>query len=279
MISRRRLLTAGGIAGACLLFPILTFLLVPDRELQGLASRALEREGYTLTAARIGKTLPPGLTATDLEIFSDKGPLVRLNKATARLRLLPLLTGRVTFACKADIGAARIRGDVSPLDQEFRIDARGVKLEEIPFFQSVADAQVKGALQLEGTFRLKGKGAGGELRLEVREMNLAGVTIGGTPLPDADFSTVRGMVRGTNGLVNLESFTLQGEGLYVRLKGSFPLTTPPTAAPLNLTLEMMPKPDFLEKQKLVFLLLAKYLVSPGAYSIPIKGTLAKPLIQ
>jgi len=35
----------------------------------------------------------------------------------------------------------------------------------------------------------------------------------------------------------------------------------------------------MEKQKFVFLLLSKYLTSPGAYQIPIRGTLAKPAIQ
>jgi hypothetical protein len=43
-------------------------------------------------------------------------------------------------------------------------------------------------------------------------------------------------------------------------------------------LEIMPKPDFLEKQKLVFLLLAKFTASPGVYRVPIKGTLLKPEI-
>jgi hypothetical protein len=35
----------------------------------------------------------------------------------------------------------------------------------------------------------------------------------------------------------------------------------------------------MDKQKFVFLLLAKYLVSPGNYSIPVRGTLAKPLFE
>jgi type II secretion system protein N len=279
MTRRRRLILAAAIAGAIFLFPLLTFVMVPASTLQDLSSRMLQKEGYTLRAARFGKALPFGLTATDLEISSAKGPLVRLNKATLRLRLLPLLTGKVTLDCRFEIGSGRVEGYVSPFDREFRIDAREVKLEDIPFFRSVTGSEVRGVLQLEGGLRLKEKGAGGELRLEVRNMNLAGVKVGGVPLPDADFSTVRGMLQEKNSQVTLESFTLQGEGLYVRLKGNFPLTTPLTAAPLNLTLEMMPKPDFLEQQKLVFLLLAKYLVSPGAYSIPIKGTLAKPLIQ
>jgi hypothetical protein len=41
---------------------------------------------------------------------------------------------------------------------------------------------------------------------------------------------------------------------------------------------MMPKPAFLERQKFIFLLLMRYQSSPGAYSIPIRGTLAHPAI-
>jgi hypothetical protein len=40
----------------------------------------------------------------------------------------------------------------------------------------------------------------------------------------------------------------------------------------------MPKPEFLDKQKLVFMLLAKFAVSPGVYRLPITGTLLKPAI-
>ena len=125
----------------------------------------------------------------------------------------------------------------------------------------------------------KGKAASSELQLEIKGANVAEVKIGGMPLPDADYSTIQGMVRAGGGVLTLGSFTMEGEGLYVRLKGDLPLTTPPGAAPLNITLEMMPKPEFLEKQKFVFLLLTKYLTTPGRYEIPIRGTLANPLIQ
>jgi hypothetical protein len=43
-------------------------------------------------------------------------------------------------------------------------------------------------------------------------------------------------------------------------------------------LEIMPKPEFLEKQKLVFMLLARFMTSPGVYTVPIRGTLLKPVI-
>lgn len=276
----RRLLSIGaGIIGALFLLLVLTVCFIPGRELQALAARALQQEGYTLRAARFGKAFPLGVKGTDLEIADDRGLLLSAREATIRLQLLPLLTGRVTLAGEAVIGNGRAAGEYSPLSGDTRIDMTDIRLEELPFIQTVTGARATGSARLQGRFRAKGKGAGGELRLEIREANVSGVRIGGVPLPDADYKRVQGMVRASGGIIALESFTLEGEGLYVRLKGDFPSANPLGAAPLNLTLELMPKPEFLEKQKFVFLLLAKYLTTPGRYEVPIRGTLARPLIQ
>ena len=86
------------------------------------------------------------------------------------------------------------------------------------------------------------------------------------------------MVRVVDGKARLESFTLEGDGVYMRLSGDIPSDANAAATPLNMSLEIMPKPEFLEKQKLVFLLLAKFMASPGVYRVPIKGTLLKPEI-
>ena len=279
MSARRWLYLAVGTAGIIVLFIFLTIFLVPDDELRGLASRVLERQGYSLRAARFGKVFPLGVKAADLEISSENGPLLKAQKASVRLRLLPLVTGKVSFDYRVDIGAGHLSGVFSPRDGEIRIEASSVRLEDLPFFQTVTGARVRGEMRLSGNFKGKGKEPGGELRLEVKGANVSGVKISEMPLPDADYTVVQGMLRRKGGTIMLESFTLQGEGMYVRLKGDFPLTTPPGMAPLNLTLELMPKAEFLDKQKFVFLLLTKYVVSPGNYQIPIRGTLAKPLIQ
>jgi len=137
---------------------------------------------------------------------------------------------------------------------------------------------IKGYLSAEGAFgNLRGK-ASGYLKLSVRGAEARGIKIGDMPLPDSEYHTVQGMVKLASGKAVIESFSLQGEGLFIRLSGDFPLGPPPSATPLNLTLELMPKPDFMEKQKFVFLLLAKYIASPGAYRIPVRGTLAHPSI-
>jgi type II secretion system protein N len=272
---RRLLLIGAGLLGALFLFVVLTLSFIPDRELQALAVRALFREGYTLRATHFGKAFPLGVKAATMEIANDSGVLLIARDTVIRLSLLSLLTGKLAFTGQAGIGSGHVAFDWTPQNGAAAIELTGVHLEDLPFIQNLTGARVKGVARLHGHFKGKGKAGSGELQLE----NVAEVKIGGMPLPDADYSTIQGMVRAGGGVLTLGSFTMEGEGLYVRLKGDLPLTTPPGAAPLNITLEMMPKPEFLEKQKFVFLLLTKYLATPGRYEIPIRGTLANPLIQ
>jgi len=88
----------------------------------------------------------------------------------------------------------------------------------------------------------------------------------------------QGMIRVSDGKARLESFTLAGDGIYMRLSGDLPFGANAAVTPLNMSLEIMPKPEFLEKQKLVFMLLARFMTSPGVYTVPIRGTLLKPAI-
>lgn len=264
---------------ALFLFLVFTLCFIPDHELQSLAERALQQQGYSLRAGRFGKAFPLGMQAVNLEIADDRGVLLKTEKATLHLSLLPLLAGRLTITAKAVIGAGQVVGDYSPRNDDTHFELHGVRLEDLPFIQTVTGARAKGVMRLQGHVKGTGKGPTGLAQLEIKGANLSGVKIGEMPLPDADYRTVQGMARASAGILTLESFTLEGEGLYVRLKGDFPLTAPPGAAPLNLTLELMPKPEFLERQKFVFLLLTKYLTTPGRYEIPIRGTLAKPAIQ
>jgi type II secretion system protein N len=271
---------AVGIPATLLLFVIFVIIFIPTAELEKAVAGAFERAGYTFRAKEFGKAWPLGIKARDLEIADERGALLSADSAAVRLSLLPLLAGKVSFSYRVEIGKGDVTGDFSPMsDGETHVEMSHLRLEDIPFFPIATGAKVKGDLQAQGSFSGKGIGANGELHLEINRAEIAEVKITDMPLPDASYDKVRGALKVSNGKAVLESFSLQGEGLYVRLKGDFPVTTPLGAAALNLTLELMPKPDFLEKQKFVFLLLSKYLTSPGAYQIPIRGTLAKPAIQ
>ena len=275
----RALYLACGIPAAIISFVFLTLLFTPNDAIKGALVRLADNAGYTLDCTKLGKRFPIGLKADALELSSAKGSLIKLSDARVRLELLPLLIGKVRLSYEAKIGAGEIEGDVDlGRAKGWNLQCRRVRLEDIPFFTTVAAARVRGELRLTGNLATR-KGAGdGDMQLEVRGAELAGVKIGEMPLPDASYKEVRGALSIQKGRAVLKSFTLNGDGIYVRLKGDTALTSPLGNSPLNLTMEMMPKPAFLERQKFVFLLLTKYQSSPGVFSVPIRGTLAHPAI-
>lgn len=278
-MKRRTLYLAFGIPAALFSFLYLTLLFTPNHALEGLLVRLAGNAGFTLDCTGFGKSFPLGLAADAVELSSPQGSLVKLRDVKVRLKLLPLATGKAQVAYRAGIGEGQLEG-VAELGKRpsWSLQARGVSLEEIPFFDTVAQARVRGELTVNGRFTA-GKGTGtGEIRLEVRKAEVSGAKVGAMPLPDAAYREVRGALRIEKGRAVLTSFTLNGDGIYVRLSGDTVLGTPLGRSPLNLTMEMMPKPSFLERQKFVFLLLTKYQTSPGAFSIPIRGTLAHPSI-
>ena len=276
-MNRRALYLALGIPAALLLFLLLTLLFTPNYAIKGVLARAAENAGYTLECAGLGKGFPLALHADKVELGSAKGPLLKLSGVKVRLELLPLLTGKARVAYRCAIGTGEANGELElGKGAGWSLQCRGVRLEDIPFFSTVAEAKVRGELRVNGKME-GGKGGNvGDLQLEVRSAEVAGVKIGAMPLPDAAYREVRGVLKVEKGRAVLKSFTLNGDGIYVRLSGDTVLGTPLGASPLNLTMEMMPKPSFLERQKFVFLLLTKYQSSPGAFSVPIRGTLAHP---
>jgi type II secretion system protein N len=267
-------IAAVGGGGLCL-FLALTILFFPAGAIKGVIDELLAREGYSLQTASFGKALPLGIKARGVVLASERGRLLTADEFTARLRLLPLLRGRLAAGITIRTGGGSVAAELGS-GGESTVRFGDISLETVPFFTTIAGAQVKGLLRGSGKLQGAGAKARGSLQLEVVGADLRGMKIGETPLPDAGYRTVQGALRIGGGKAELESLTLQGDSLYVRLKGDFPLTAPIAAAPLNLTLELMPKPEFLEQQKFIFLLLAKYLASPGHYQIPIRGVLARP---
>jgi len=279
MTGPRRLLRSIAIPAAALfLLVVLTYLFFPIGRINTVITQQLEAQGLSMTpAAR--KTFLPGLAWNDLMLSSGQGPLVGCDLLKIRLLFAPLLAGRVKLGAEAIIRNGHLDLDYGVNGEELLwLRADGINLADISFFKTVLSARAAGNLWMEGAVKRGPKGQTGEIKLEVRQLEFSGVKLGGFSLPDASNLRTRGMIRVTDGNVRVESFTLQGEGIYMRVSGDVPGGANAVNAPLNLMLEIMPNPEFLEKQKLVFLLLAKFMVSPGNYRLPIRGTMLKPLI-
>ncbi|GFO69369.1 type II secretion system protein GspN [Geomonas limicola] len=276
---RRALYLALGIPAGLLLFTYLTLCFVPNDALKGVVVRAAGNAGYTLDLAGFGKGFPLAVKARGVELSSQQGLLIKAADVRVGLELLPLFIGKPRVAYRGNIGTGEFSGTVT-LGRKpgWSILAKGIRLEDIPFFGTVAGARVRGDLRLTGEVASVKGAPQGEVQLQVRGAELASVKLGEMPLPDATYQDVRGALSLDRGQAHLKSFTLTGDGIYVRLKGDVNLATPLGDSPLNLTLEMMPKPEFLDRQKFVFLMLVKYLTSPGAYTVPIHGSLAHPAL-
>lgn len=266
------------LAAVPVLFLLFSYLLFPTGRIDAVLAEVLSRQGLSLAPA-VHKTLLPGLAWDNLLLSSEQGALLRCERLQVRALLLPLLAGRAVISGGAEIGKGRL--DVryalngkAALD----LDADGISLAGIPFFKSVLGAHAAGTLWSQGKLQRGAKGLSGDLKLEVKQLEFSGVKLGAFPLPDAANLKSQGMVRVTDGKARLESFTLEGDGIYMRLSGDLPTGAKAGVTPLAMSLEIMPKPEFLEKQKLVFMLLAKFMTSPGVYTVPIKGTLLKPQI-
>jgi len=279
MINRRMLPRAAAmLLAAVILFSGLVYLFFPTGRIDGAIERLLEPQGLKLAPA-VHKTLLPGLGWDNMQLSSAQGALLKCDRLRVRPLLLKLLTGRAVISGSAVIGKGHL--DLSyALNGKQALDLSGsdINLSEIPFFKTVLGAKMSGLLWSEGKLLRSKAGLSGDLKLEVRQLEFSGVKLGSFPLPDAGGLKTQGMIRVMDSRARLESFTLEGDGIYMRLSGDLPTGANAGSAPLNLVLEIMPKADFLEKQKLVFMLLAKFMVSPGVYRLPIRGTLLKPEI-
>lgn len=255
------------------------YLLFPLGRVDAILAEILSRQGMKLEPA-VQRTLPlPGLVWDNPLLTSEQGELLRCERVKVRMLLLPLFMGRGVVSAEMAIGNGHMGINYSLNGrQALDLAAEGISLAEVPFFKSVLGAKAAGTLWSQGALQRKGKGVGGDLKLEVKQLGFSGAKLGDFPLPDVENLKTQGMVKVSDGKARLESFTLEGEGIYMRLSGDIPTGANAAVAPLNMNLEIMPKPEFLDKQKLVFMLLAKFMTSPGVYQLPIKGTLLKPLI-
>jgi type II secretion system protein N len=260
------------------LFLFLVYLFFPSSRLNAFLDRTLSAQGLSLTPA-VHKTIIPGLVWNNAVLASDQGALICFKYLKLRPLLLTLMTGRIVLHSEASIGSGNLDVDYGVTGREVLIlKADNIELREMPFFETVLAAKAGGILRSSGSATRGVKGLNGEFQLEVKQLELSGVKLGAFSLPDVSKLASQGKIRVTDGKVRLESFTLQGDGIYMRLSGDLPMAQNAATTPLNLMLELMPKPEFLDSQKLVFMLLARFMVSPGVYRVPISGTLLKPVI-
>lgn len=269
------LLAPLAIVSGILLVAYLTLLLFPSSEVVAISSRAAARQGFLLRVGTITKTLPLGLRATNVTVSRPGATLLALDAIEIRPRFVPLLAGRLVIAYSGNTAGGTFSGEFETArGGRVEVSCSGIRLEGLPFLQTLS-ARIAG----RGTGSGNLLGNGGRVRFSIDGFGVSGARIGGVVLPDVASQTVESVISYKDGVIRADSVTMQGEGLYARLRGEVRGGGIAGDPPIALSLELMPKPDFLDRQRFVFLALARYSDSPGHYLLPIGGTVGRPELR
>jgi len=274
MTRSNMLITCAALVTGCLFLPLLVWQMIPDQAIRQFLTRTLASQGFSLQARQLGTTFPIGLKATGLSIGDDVTSYLAMDRVTMQLRLLPLFTGKLAVNLESRIGTGTASAAVTLYPRtQGTLFVNNLDIASIPAATNAIEGSIKGTLNLEAAFRQTSGSVTGEAKLRINSLALSGAKVSAMPLPDLTVPETRGLLKLNGPAIDITNLAMQADGIYLRLSGKLPLTP---AAPLNLTLELMPSAELLERQKSVFLIMFPYLTAPGHYRLPISGTLSSP---
>lgn len=250
------------VAAVILLFGLWS-IVITDTMVSALIENALKGSDISVDITNFKKGIFFSLTMDRIILKKSGNTLLSIEHASGKINPLSLFIMRLTLHLSGEIGGGRINGgfDLFKGKKHIDMDISNAHIEEIPFFALIG---LDGKGVLSGGLRLEnGKG---ETRLELKETELKTGTFGGVAVPLEMFDNARGAIAISSGVLKVVSFSLEGKGIYARIKGTI------TGGRTDLTMELMPDKTFTENNP-VFSLINNYKVSPGFYSIPINSAL------
>lgn len=241
----------------------LWFVVITDEMVIGMIQNSVADGDMKVEIETFKKGLFFTFTSPHIALTKSGRPLIMMDDVAAQVNPLNLLTGRPPVKFRGDLGGGRINGEIGLFKggtTDFRLD--GANIAEIPFFRLIG-LEGRGALSGE----LKTRGTTGDIKFTVKDTRLRTASFGGVPVPLEIFREAKGAMTLEGPTLSIVSFTMEGEGIYARIRGKIAGKT------LNVTLELMPDASF-RGEAIMLAALTNYKVSPGYYVIPITKTLA-----
>lgn len=211
---------------------------------------------YSCSIEKIALNKRTAQTPTD-----KTGPLLVFENADIRLDLLSFLSLRPRLRFTLTISEGNISGQASLTGNDIKIATSNIKISAIPF---VEQAGIHGEAVLSGSLLLKG--GKGDLKFRSDNLALKNASFSGVPLPLELFSSLKGSMTISGDTVDVQSFDLEGKGIYARMKGHI------KQKKTNMIMELMIDSSF-KSEAFPLWMLEAFKVSPGNYAIPINTTL------
>ncbi len=254
------------LAGLFLLVAGVWFIVLPGGLIKDLIEHSLGSDVVYLKADGFRKGLFYDFSARKI-LLRKAGAgkdsdvtLLEFDDVNGRLDLLSVAAfrPRLNFSCK--IGDGVVTGRVGLTGKgPTKIVGGDIHLEEVPFLEPFG---IHGGGTMSGSFEESGNKS--DLELSLINANLSSTTFMGVFLPLEIFHEVRAAATITDGVVDIQSLALSGDGLYGRVRGSV------RGGNMDMSLELMTDPSF-KLAPLLQAMVERYRVSPGYYVFPLRG--------
>jgi len=241
------------------------YIVVPEATIHDLLSGAVKSNKILINPEGIEKGIFLSLNIRKIDFKKKDETLVaQLEDVDIRPDFWSLIKLNPLFLFTGRMHSGIIEGTYGIKENALILNGQDIKLQE-------TQAQKLLNIEGEGKIFLKAqiKNGQGEVIFNVRDAVLKMTTLpGGFIVPLNWFNDIKGLLAVTKKTTEVKSFTLEGDGVYARVKGNI------TGDAIDLQMEVMPDASF--KQPSLLILIEPFKVSPGYYVIPVnlKGLLS-----
>ncbi len=178
-----------------------------------------------------------GVTARDVKLANDTGLAISIDRATASLRILPLLIGRRSVAFDLRLFGGRVRGtaDLSDAVQRIAVQADGIDLAAAPPLRKATDLDLLGRVQGSGDLSIPAapnERIAGHVDVRVQEAGIAGGQVpvpgmtGTLPLPRGSLGELNAAVEIAGGKATFQRLDAKGGDAELSTQGLYFLVQP-----------------------------------------------------
>lgn len=256
-----------------IIFGLTLFHLIPSHLYESWFKGTVKaRSGFVVETASFETAFPLGFRLEGLKVFDSGGmELVRMDWLEAGFNPLGLLSGlRVDIEGGASGGHVSGSAMAGLFGSSFDIDARGVGFDALSAL-GAAGVRLDGSFDAVMAVSMEGGCPSGTVKARGVEFRDAQLSFRGFPLPVGTVEEAGLSAEFAGCSMRLDGLWVESSELSARLKGSVKLSTPLSASPVDMTLELVPGEAMLKKEYLLSLL-SPYKKSANFYSIPVRGT-------
>lgn len=250
---------------------------------------AEKNTGMQFKAASLEPSWITGVEIHGLEITGkDKATPITLEEVTARIHVLPLITGKQGFSVAMPLGNGEIDADIVLSEELVDVEAKiaGVELDRVPFILEWTGLPLIGKIDLDVDVVLAKKDpkfTEGKLSLKTTDFKIEkGGKIGMIPVPNLDLGNVSLEVPITEGKAEFKNTRLAGTDLEIALDGTLNPMFPIAKSTMNMTLGLKPTEKLLSADPLLRPILKNFESAKdaeGFYGISMIGSVQHPRIQ